>query len=397
MQKGSRAIPTIDDYRWLVSDQAIRWLEQAQGADQALVARTAGLRSQLSQERVHLVLEQVELRRRARAKFTQAERMFFTPTGLEQATGQFLATYKAKRMPAGQPVADLCCGIGGDLVAQAKRGPVVGVDRDAMVAVLAEANCGALGLDKTRVRTANVSENDVRTVAAWHLDPDRRPHGRRTTGVRFHEPGPEVVDRLLVANRNACVKLSPAARLLADWERQSDPEWISDGHECKQLVLWFGDLSRHTGLRSATVLRHGDAPRTLLGSPDEPFGTSPSMGRYVFEPDPAVLAARLTGALATQHELAALEPGVAYLTGDRIVDDAALQCFEVSDVLPFDLRRLKAMLRRRRIGRLEVKLRSVDHDPAEIQRRLGVPGDGSATLLVTLRHKKQIAILGHRR
>jgi len=106
----------LEDYRWLVSDAAKPWLVRvrdelvdARGPTVALLSR---LRKDLSTDRAHLVVEQCELRERAREKFSLAERMFFTRKGLEQATDEQVAAVKAARFPAGA-VADLCCGIGG--------------------------------------------------------------------------------------------------------------------------------------------------------------------------------------------------------------------------------------------------------------------------------------------
>ena len=65
-------------------------------------------------------------------------------------------------------------------------------------------------------------------------------------------------------------------------------------------------------------------------------------------------------------------------------------------MLPFDVKRLKAVLRRRGIGRLEIKVRGVDAEPRQLIRRLRVPGDQSATVLVTRRDDKALAILAKR-
>ena len=126
--------------------RASPWLEQAAADARTLVALTQSLRSAIGSVRTHLVLELVDLRNRAKAKFRHAERMFFTRRLLEQATDERIAAYKAARFPAGQPVADLCCGLGGDLVALAGRAVTAGVDRDPVALLYAEANCRASGV-----------------------------------------------------------------------------------------------------------------------------------------------------------------------------------------------------------------------------------------------------------
>src|SRR5690606_30040323 len=104
--------------------------------------------------------------------------------GLEQATDEVVAQYKAQRFSAGEPIADLCCGVGGDLVALAQRGPVAGVDANPAVALLAEANCRALAhASSVRVLADRAETCDLPDIAAWHIDPDRRATGRRTTHV----------------------------------------------------------------------------------------------------------------------------------------------------------------------------------------------------------------------
>ncbi|HVW38016.1 MAG TPA: hypothetical protein VHB99_11950, partial [Pirellulales bacterium] len=104
-----------------------------------------------------------------------------------------------------------------------------------------------------------------------------------------------------------------------------------------------------------------------------------------------------TGVLAEERELGAIAPGSVYLTGDRLVSDLALAWFEITELLPFDIKRLKALVRERRIGRLEIKKRGVPHDPEIVRRQLRVPGDNAATLFITRLGDAVVAILSSRR
>ena len=382
----------MNDYRWLIGDEAVPWLALAADESVSLVARASRLREQLSAARAGLVLEQVELRRRAVEKFPQAARMFFTRKGLEQATDSWVADYKAARFPAGEALVDLCCGIGGDLLALALRGPIVGVDRDPVVALLAEANLRALGRlapgTTAAVRAEDVSELAGAEFTAWHIDPDRRPAGHRTTRVEFHDPDPAVIARWLLRCPDAALKLAPAAELPDSWGRAAEAEWIGRDRQCRQLVAWFGRLARYPGRRCATVLGRnpggtGVSARTVVEADGSAPPLSSGLGRYVLEPDPAVLAAGLSGVLAAEHGLAALVPGGGYLTADRpVVGDPALSCFEVLESLPLDLKRLRQLLAARDIGTLEIKKRGVAEDPQLLRRRLGLRGSQSAVLVI---------------
>jgi SAM-dependent methyltransferase len=337
----------------------------------------------------------VALRRRAKAKFPEADRMYFTPVGLEQATDGWIAAYKASRFrDCGDLVYDLCCGIGGDLAALARRGPAIGADRDPVAALLAKTNSPS---------AAGVVVSDVADLfcssGVWHIDPDRRPGGRRTTQVACYEPGPTVIERLLEANDTGAIKLAPAAELPDQWLRDAEQEWISRGGECRQLVAWFGRLATRPGGRRATVIvGEGEPPqtRTLVGDEHISPPVAADFRRYLVEPDAAVLAAGLVGVLADEHGLAAIAPGAVYLTCDRAVFDPAFACFEIREILAFDVKRIKALLRERDIGRLEIKKRGVDIDPETLRSRLRVPGDASATLFVTRRGRSITALLANR-
>jgi THUMP domain-containing protein len=395
----------LENYQWLTSLAAARWLDWAAVSGESLTAQVEQLRAQCTSDQTHLVLEQVALRHKGRAKFAAAARMFFTPRGLEQATDEIVAAHKAVRFIGRKKIFDLCSGIGGDLMALARQGESVGFDWDPVMATIARANGrllaseaeGELARGGPDVRVQDVGQLDLADCAAWHIDPDRRPRGRRTTLVDLHEPGPQVMEKLLAQNPHAAIKLAPAAQMPPNWLEQAETEWISRGRQCRQLVAWFGDLARRPGTRSASVLgATPNACRTVTGSPNIEPPLAGAIEHYLFEPDAAVLAAGLGGALTAQHDLAAIAPGVAYWTGERIVADAALGCFEVQDVLPFRLKTLKTYLRQRGIGQVEIKKRGVEQDPAELRRQLDLAGPASATLLLARIDKRVIAIVARR-
>jgi hypothetical protein len=140
---------SLDDYRWLTGEPARPWLALAAdelAAGVTLMRLTARLRKELSPQRTHLVLAQVELRRGAREKFSRADEMFFTTLGLAQATDEPLARYKAARLGGEERVADLCCGIGGDLIAMGEGRRCLGIDRDPIAAHLASVNADVCGI-----------------------------------------------------------------------------------------------------------------------------------------------------------------------------------------------------------------------------------------------------------
>ena len=406
----------IADYEWLTGNEAAALLDEWEADDVPLHTAVERLRGRLAPAVTHLLLEQVELRRRARAKFTAASRMFFTRLALEQATDEVIARYKANKLVqrAGlstPPVfADLCCGIGGDLLALARRGVAVGVDCNPNVAHFARANAlAALGAEyaaRVTVEVADAEDWDLNGVEAWHIDPDRRANGRRTTSLAYCKPALPTLERLLDQVPHAGIKLAPATDVPTAWRQRCELEWISRCGECKQLVAWHGDLAAAPGRRRATVvfaksvgrvvLDPDIAVRTVVGNPGECADVAKKVEAYVFDVDAAVLAAGLSSALAAGHGLRALSGGATYLTAPSLINDPALACFKVQEVFPIQIRVLAKYLRAHGIGVLEIKTRGVDVSPDALRKELKLRGDNAATLLVTRVAGRRTAILAQR-
>jgi hypothetical protein len=393
----------LADYEWLTGPNAASWLAETAASSEPLHTLIARLRRGLSSPRAHLVVELVELRRRAAAKFAAADRMFFTPRLLEQATDEWIAAHKAARFSLFPRIADLCSGIGGDLLALAGHGSVLGVDRDPIAILLASANLRTVLLtvasNRITFETGDVESFRSETVTAWHLDPDRRSGGRRTSSPLAGSPGPAAIERLLSSCPHAAIKFAPAARVPPDWETRSELEWISRGGECRQLVAWLGDLARAPGQRTATVVRlSGDGidSTSITGLPNRPYPVVPALDRFVFDVDPAVLVAHLKGELAAKFELSALSRGATYLTGPQSIHNAMLDCFEVQGLFPLRIRDIGAHLRQRKVGQIEIKKRGLDIDPQKLRRRLSPRGDEAATLLITPIAGRPAVILARR-
>ncbi|WP_425614056.1 hypothetical protein NA78x_003909 [Anatilimnocola sp. NA78] len=380
----------LSDYEWLASEAAAPLLRELQeklgNGGQVDVRLAASLRKSQSASRTHLLLEQVELRSRARAKFSQPERMFFTRKGLEQSTDEAIAGVKAKRFATtadSMKVADLCCGIGGDLLALAGLGVAHGYDSDAVSALFAARNLEVLGRETSRALATKAAADSVQEATAWHIDPDRRPTGERTIELADYEPGPEFLKQLLEANVNGGVKIAPGADVHEREWTECEREWLGSRGECRQQVLWFGKLSMNAGQHVATVVDAAGKATSFAGDESTPITPADNIAAYVYEPDATVLAAHLAGAFAEQHELTGITSGGGYLTGDKEMFTPLLATFRVRDVLPFDVKKLKAYCRERDLGQLEIKKRNVELEPFRLRREIMAKGDEAAVIFIT--------------
>jgi hypothetical protein len=379
-----------DAYRWLVSVAARPWLEMASESAPVLPTAVTRMRRELSADQVSLVCEQANLRKRAAIKFARAAEMFFTPSGLEQATDEQVAAYKASQFPAHSRVADFCCGIGGDLIAMAARCEVVGVDHDPISALLAEANVSVHGFSQTRVRCTDVTEQPLSKFSAWHIDPDRRPGNHRTTSIEHQQPSWSMIEELVARCPHAAIKLAPAAELPNNVARAAELEWIGSRRQCKQLLVRYGDLARYPGQRTATIVCDDSRQtETVKGDVAAPISHRERVGSYLYEPHAALLAAHIVPAVAEPlglQSFAVVTPGGGamwgYLTSDDVVEHPAFERFRVLEVLPFDRKRLVMAARQKDWCIQEIKKRGVRETPAQIRAWLDVSGGTSVTLIV---------------
>ncbi|SDY44231.1 class I SAM-dependent methyltransferase [Herbiconiux ginsengi] len=346
-----------------------------------------------SPELVAAVLTQSRLREKARAKFGAfADRLLYTPAGLEQATRLKVAAMHAGRFRdagigvadrSGGRIADLGCGIGADALALAALDlSVVAVERDEVTAAIATYNLA--GFPSAEVVLGDAETFPLDGVEAVYLDPARRTGGTTNTSrlTRPEDYSPSVDFAFGLAERlPAGIKLGPGFdRSLIPAEAEA--QWVSVDGQVVEMGLWFGALARPGIRRSALVVDESGAAE-LTAESDSPDAPTRELGDYLYEPDGAVIRARLIGALAERIGAGMLSRDIAYLTGDELVVTPFASAFRVRERLPAGEAQLKKALRDRRIGTLEIKKRGIDVDPATLRTRLALKGSETATLILT--------------
>jgi SAM-dependent methyltransferase len=383
----------LDAFRWLLTDDGQQLLAAAAGelarADHDTLAAQTRLRRTAEPAHVATAITQATLRVRAREKFGDAaDRMYFTPDGLEQATRQRVADHRAARLAAAsaQTLIDLGCGIGGDLLAASRAGLVcAGVDLDPVRVEVARANLDALGLPGA-VQVADATAVDTTPFDAAYADPARRGARGRTFDVDDWTPPWSFVEQLLA--RDACVKVAPG--IPHDLVPAGvEAEWVSDHGEVKEAALWSGRLA--TTARRATVI--GDGGLATLTEDDDPGAPVRPVGEFLYEPDGAVIRAGLVTAVAAGVDGGLVDEHIAYVTSDGSYRTPFARGYRVLEELPYREKQLKAALRERGIGRLTIKKRGVDVVPDQLRKRLDLGGDGEATIVLTRAAGRGIALL----
>ena len=357
-------------------------------------------------------LTQARLRLRARGKFgPDAARLFFTAPGLEQATRAAVADRRAERLRGAgvRTITDLGCGIGADSLAFARAGiRVYAVEADPMTAAVASANAAALGLDSMiTVTRGPAEETPLDDRDAVFCDPARRSGGRRVFDPAAYSPPWDFVAGLPGRVPRTVLKLAPGidhALIPAG----AEAEWTSVDGDVVEATFWCGPLAQVP--RRATVLR--GVGRAEPESSKEPAvkrpvssGTASLTGsgmrrapvdrvrRYLYDPDGAVVRAHLVAEFASTVEGVLADPEIAYVYASEPVPTPFGRLFEVDEVLPFSLKRLRAALRERRVGRVEILKRGSPLDPARLRRDLRLSGPAGQSVVLTRVAGAPVAVL----
>lgn len=349
----------------------------------ALSERLAG--EGLDPQLVAAALTQSRLRAKARAKFDSfADGMVFTAAGLEQATRLSVGARHAQRyLQAGcTHVVDLTCGIGGDAMAMSALGlKVTAYDVDEPTAAVATVNLRHFP-DAT-VRHGDGLTADLSASDGVFADPARRT----ARGRRRHDPAASTppLDAVLAVRDRAPalgVKVAPAIAHSAVPD-DAEAQWVSVDGDVVEAGLWFGPLAPHGPGRSALVLHGSDA--TVLRPPADGLerpAVGP-VGEYLYEPDGAVIRAGLVGMVVEQVHGRLVDATIAYVTSDHRASSPVATGYRVLEVLPFSVKRLRAALRDRGVGRLTIKKRGTAVGPEQLRRQLDLRGDGAATIVLT--------------
>lgn len=401
---------TPETAAWVTSAAASGLLAQAMATapsgELALQTRLRGEGHDPAQ--VAAVLAVVAARRRASTKFgAAADRMFFTPDGLEQATRPELAArHTARFVRAGVTmVADLGCGIGSDALAFATAGvDVLAVEADPATSAFARANLAPWS--NARVVTARAEQvplpgeatgRHTDAVGVW-VDPGRRVRGvadargrsRRVFALEEMDPTWDQVCRWAEQVPATGAKLSPAfphgripSGVEAHWT-----SWLGEVLEC---ALWWGPLALAAG-RTAAVCRpdgRGGVTEAVVTEADAAAGSAATslvlsgardLGSWLWEADKAVVRAGVTGALPGRE----LTRGIGLSTGDAGVEVPWARRYAVLEAMPARPKVVRAWLRERGVGTLTLKKRGVALDPDRFRQETGrLTGDGAATFVLT--------------
>ena len=357
----------------------------------SMVADVAHLKETYG-DNARALVEVALARRSAAAKFSaaRAEQWIMDSDSVQQATPQVVAEFRAAHLLSlgVRDVVDVTCSVGTELAALA-----------APAAPAARVSVGAgfqriIGgdLDPQRVRMARHNVPDVPTIVmdALHpalstsvlapgtvvlADPARRTSSGRVT--KLSDLRPRLEDLAAVYSEqgiDTAIKCAPGIDY-TEFDGQVDV--VSVDGNVKEACLYTPGLSQCG--RRAVMLGVASGQQEIIDDHMPEQDKVAEVGKYIVDPDGAVVRAGLVRHYAAKHGLWQLDERIAYLTGPAV--PPGRRGFEVLEQVPF--KHVRKALVARGIGAVEILVRGVDINPDEVRKKWKLKGSEEASVVVT--------------
>ena len=357
----------------------------------SMVADVAHLKETYG-DNARALVEVALARRSAAAKFSaaRAEQWIMDSDSVQQATPQVVAEFRAAHLLSlgVRDVVDVTCSVGTELAALA-----------APAAPAARVSVGAgfqriIGgdLDPQRVRMARHNVPDVPAIVMDALrpalstsvlapgtvvlaDPARRTSSGRVT--KLSDLRPRLEDLAAVYSEqgiDTAIKCAPGIDY-TEFDGQVDV--VSVDGNVKEACLYTPGLSQCG--RRAVMLGVASGQQEIIDDHMPEQDKVAEVGKYIVDPDGAVVRAGLVRHYAAKHGLWQLDERIAYLTGPAV--PPGRRGFEVLEQVPF--KHVRKALVARGIGAVEILVRGVDINPDEVRKKWKLKGSEEASVVVT--------------
>ncbi len=381
-----------------------------------------------SKEEISKILKQVKHFTVGYRKFPRAADMEYSPENMAQATGKSVAEYRTwkilRRLGKIHHQIDLCGGIGGDAIAAGFRWPVTVIEKDPAVFKMLVHNVHVYNLDSKiecvqgdilellQDKTFQITLTEASII---FFDPSRRGHHGRTVKIEEYQPPLSIIQQILPFNSNICVKIAPGVDFdYLDFD--CDIEVISSKGEVKEVTLWFGDLKLQTDTRQVIATKLPE--KLTLSESFEKYHNSSTIevskaGKYLYEPDPAIIKAHLIRKLGNQLNLQFLHSKTAFLTSNQLSDSMWLKRYDILKVIKMqpekdeflnfspsdesqehiDIPKINQLLSKFGIGSVDFKTRGITLDLREFHKKIHGEGRKKGLVIFTWVQTHKVVII----
>jgi len=336
------------------------------------------------------VAEQIYCRKKAAKKLPEisSSNFLFKPVSLEQCSGEAAAKYKASLL-SGSTLFDMTGGLGiDDIYFSQKFDLVIYCEQDLVISSIMEFNINQLNISNIKIFCNNSVEllkNYPDMSLEWiYLDPARRDEKKRSIDLEFCSPNIfEIKNLLFTKTKNICIKISPGFDITEAVNRFKELKKIivvSVNKECKEILLFLEKNYCKSPIVQATVLnlnkKNFFIEKTFsLATSNK--NISEDVQQYIFEPDPAIIKAKLTASIADKFNLKFINETADYLTGKSGIENFPGRFFYVEHCSPFKPDKLKKYLKENSIKKANFAKRHFPLSVEELRKKIKVKEGGN--------------------
>jgi SAM-dependent methyltransferase len=325
------------------------------------------------QELVNLIV----LQNKAKAKLPYADKWFYTDKNLQQASSYNLAKYHGALLNKFNCIADICCGIGSDLLFLSKnKTKCYAVDTNPEVLNMARHNMKYFKRENIVYQNTNAEDFKYECQAVF-IDPDRRGRNVQNRLYDVHDLSPNwlTIEYFVKNYHNVAVKLSPILdyedSLFADYSF----DFVSEHGELKECLLKTGTLK---SVKTAVIL-----PQNIIFTEQTYPQTSISpIQSWLLEPDPAITRAHLVNDLAYHLYMHRIDDKIALLTSDTQPEALYGKVYNVIDAFNYNLKTLQQYIKSHDIGILDIKTKGFSETVESFRKKLKLKGSNKATIFI---------------
>uniref|UniRef100_Q3ANS3 THUMP-like domain-containing protein n=1 Tax=Chlorobium chlorochromatii (strain CaD3) TaxID=340177 RepID=Q3ANS3_CHLCH len=358
---------------------------------------------------IRALAEQLACRRKAERKLPTLSRhnLLYTTLSLEQASSERTARFKCTFMQ-GKRCIDLSGGLGIDAIFLAAHfEELLYCERNELLCNVVRHNMVRCGIGNVRLQQGDslsflASQPD--NAFDWIMvDPARREEGKRSIGLEAASPNVVASQELLLAKApHICIKASPAleiSNLKMLLPALHTILVVSVSGECKEILLLLkrGAEAEHPITKAICLQADNNAVVEIVGTHEQHRSLAESLQCYLYEPDAAIIKARLSGVVAKQEGLEFLNKSVDYLTSNHVVASFAGKVFQVIESVPYKPKEFRKFLDRHAISAASIQRRDFPLSADELRKKFRLREDEKHFLIFTRnRNAEPICIYAER-
>lgn len=400
----------FQDFQDLAQRETMTFAREHEGEDTARLLLSAARYPDID---MPLAVQQIEGRRTAREKWPsllECDDFLYPPRlNREQASSEAVAAVRVDAfietvdigtgyVPENGTLcaADLTGGMGIDAFALAKVCKEVDyVEQDANLCSLMEHNRHVLKAENLHVHHADCIEwlrqqaEQQKVFDLIYLDPARRDtHGRKMVG--FDSCTPNILEHMPLLRRccrSLLVKASPMIDIdlgCRQLKQVSNVFVIARHGECKEVTFMCEKDQQPTLIHSHVADDEHDTTQNFCFTRKEEAAAelrlAEEMGRYLYEPNVAVMKAGPFAMLTEEYDVDALASNTHLYTSNELVDDFPGRIFQVIQELPLNRKAIQGILPD---GKAHVITRNFPVDAATLQKQLGLREGGDLFVIAT--------------